>query len=73
VWLLAPEVADRIDAECRIEHGEGATDPGKEETADSPHHPVVKEPDHERGREPAEHKGCIVSVLPNGDRINRDT
>ena len=71
--LVSPQVADRIDAECRIEHGEGAADTGKEEATDSSHDPIVEKADHERGSEPAKHKGCIVPVLPNGDRINRHT
>jgi len=64
-------MTDGIDTKCRIEHGKGATDTGKEKTADSPCHPVLKKSNHERGGEPAKHKGRIVAVLPNGDRINR--
>src|SRR5574341_2501688 len=66
-------MADGIDAECGIEHREGTTDTGKKETADSPHHSVVKKPDHERGSEPAENKGRIVPVLPYGYRIKSHT
>ena len=70
MWLLSPEMADGIDAEGGIEHSKGATDAGKKETADSPHHSVVKKSDHERGSEPTENEGRIVPMLPYGHRIN---
>src|SRR5215510_1441073 len=66
-------MADRINAECRIQHGEGTTDACEEEAAYPPHHPVVEKPDRERGGEPAKDEDCIVPMLPNGHRINRDT
>jgi len=51
VWLATPEMADRIDAKCRIEYGKCAADAGKQEAAQAADPAIMEKPHHERQRQ----------------------
>jgi len=68
--LVSPQMTDGVDAECRIEHCERATDAGEEKAPDSPHDAVIQKPDHKRPSEPTEYQDRVVPVLPDGNRVN---
>lgn len=69
VGLLAPDVADRIDTEGRIQDRKRAADAGQHEPSDSTL-PSVMEETNDKGEGKADHDdGCIVAVLPHGHGV----
>ncbi len=48
VWLLSPQMADGVDAKCRIEDGERASHTSEEKAADAAHDAVVEKADEKR-------------------------
>src|SRR5687768_9787950 len=69
VRLLSPEMADRVDAKCRIENGKRSPYAGQKKTSNSADPIAVNQPYKKRQGQSGEHDGNIVSVLPHHDAV----
>jgi len=67
--LASPEMADRIDAEGRIQHGKGPTNTSQHKTANTGSPPIVEKSHDERKRETRKENEGVVAMLPHHDRI----
>ncbi len=72
VWLLSPQMADGVDAERRIEHGECAPHTGEEKATHSTHDAIVEKADEKRAGQAGDDQEGVVLVLPDRDGIVRD-
>ena len=69
VGLASPQVADRIDAECGVQHEKDPPGTGQHEAAQTTDPAVVGVADEKRQRHSRQEEGHIPTVLPPHDRI----
>lgn len=72
VRLPSPQMANRINAKCRVEHGECAPNAGEEKAADSTHDAVVEKADEKSACQTGEDQERVMLVLPDRNGIVRD-
>lgn len=69
VWLPSPQMADGVDAERRIEHGECAAHTGEEKATHSTHDAIVEKADEKRAGQAGDDQEGVVLVLPDRDGV----
>src|SRR5687768_8046706 len=67
--LLSPEVADGVNAKCRVKNGKRSPYASQKKASNSTDPSTVKKPYQKRQGQPGKHNRNIVPVLPHDDAV----
>ena len=69
VRLIAPQMADGIDAECGVQDEEGPAQTGQEKASQSADPSAIERPDRQRNGQTGQNDQHVIAMLPHDQWI----